>query len=184
MIKQVIATTIATAVLLSPIVINARSIDDYGRNLQSHENLGGHTKARHVSKSYTWLRNRCKSQRYLATASSFTSLRNAESILADMVKDNRSLIQNYASGRSSTNEMNEKERWWERPWGYGRAINCKLVGKKRTFYIRNPRKPWKKIPITVELDKMSYMPTAKGVLRRKSTAAGNWYLLTSYPSLF
>ena len=51
MMKQLIVSVGATAVLLSPIA-SARSIDDYGRNLQSHEELGGHTKERHVSKSY------------------------------------------------------------------------------------------------------------------------------------
>ncbi len=181
MIKQAItySVRVISFALLAP-NINAESIDDYGRNLQSHENLGGHTIAKHVSKSETWLRNRCKSEKYLITASTFSSLSDAESILADMIKDNRSLVQDYASGRNSNGAISEQESWWERPLGYGSAINCKLLNKKKTYTI-NLR--GKKIPITVELDDINYLPSATGVLRKKSTASGGWFLLTSYPSL-
>lgn len=179
MLKQAIIYATLSCAFLTP-NSNARSIDDYERNLQSHENAGGHTIAKHISKSDAWLRNRCKNEKFLMTASTFSSLSSGESILADMIKDNRSLVQDYASGRRSNSEISAQESWWERPLGYGSAINCKLLNKTKTYYI-NLR--GKRIPITIELDDINYMPSAKGVLRKKSTVSGGWYLLTSYPSL-
>jgi len=158
----------------------AGSIDDYGRNIKSHDREGGHIKARHIGKSYNYLRKRCGTKRW-GEMSTFLNTSDAEDQLHSLIKDHRSYISSYAKGWHNSKTMNNNQynfRFSSR----GKSISCSKKGKTKikTIYIPTPRKIIK-YKYKVYLDENSYLTRVKGVLRRKSSAAGGWHLITAYP---
>lgn len=142
---------------------NARPVDNFGRNLRAHEGRRlGHTIKKHVAKRYTWLRGRCKRDRIIrnkGVASSYRTLSDAEDIIYHLVMDNRNEIQRYLDGSLSSLGVplviEDKESWIDRPLGYGRGIDCALLGKTRV--IRFGR-----IPVRLKLDQYSFMSITRG----------------------
>ena len=133
---------ILSIVLLS--FANAGSIDEYGRNLMSHERDGGHTILKHVGKTHEYLRERCtEGGKFYA---SFVYYRDAEKTLQNMIASpiNRANINLYqrGGGRGASGILHDGRivrgyrGWWShffRPWsGKGRGIDCSKLGKVKT----------------------------------------------------
>lgn len=58
---------------------------------------GGHTLQKHVGKTEAQLRERLLRERHLGSASTFTDLRTAETVISDMLSANRSRIKSWSS---------------------------------------------------------------------------------------
>ena len=71
------------------------------RNLQSHDEAGGHTQERHVGKSAEWLRQRIRSNPNMEEASSFYDYESANLTQARFVKQNKKEIDNWLADKSS-----------------------------------------------------------------------------------
>lgn len=168
--------------LFISISVNALPVDEHGRTLLNHEAQGGHTIRRHVSKSLTWLRNRCRTDRSVkrSYATSYYYRGEAEDIIADMIKDNRSKVNVFINGFKKRETLLEKESWWERPWGYGHGIDCRKVGKTKKVTIRFRGRP---ITFSYPIDVVN-TKSARTILNKSTRATGGWHILTSYPTKF
>lgn len=154
----------------------AQPVDDYGRDLNAHERLGGHTVAKHVGKGYQYLRNRCSSERGARKMTSYRSKSQAEGVIADMIKDNKSRIDNFNSGKINIYEQNG---WWYDYWyGYGYGINCTKLNKTKRVCARSNRRGRCLSYKTVKIDEIKKLYSAQSTLKKNSS---NWYILTSYP---
>ena len=68
------------------------------RNLQDHEEYGGHTIERHVRKSDAWLRNRLTTDPNIPAASTFRNESIANRTNGQFVKQNKDAINEWLKG--------------------------------------------------------------------------------------
>jgi hypothetical protein len=73
--------------------------------LAEQEAIGGHTIARHVARTEEQLQARLVAQPGIKAASSFTSLRVAETVVSDAVRVNAAQIRAWASAASATRPL-------------------------------------------------------------------------------
>lgn len=175
------------ALLISSSAV-AYSIDEYGRNIWSHDNIyGGHTTSRHIGKSFSYLRGRCNGRKINKFFSTYPSTATAEGTLYKMINANRFNREQinqfqYMKGQGVRSEISGTiyrayRRWWS--WrtkyrtAYGQGIDCSRLNevvKKRHWFWTYYKK----------MDEYNYLTKAKAILRF-NTAYDTWYILTSYP---
>jgi hypothetical protein len=172
---------LASSSLLISISVSALPVDEHGRTLLEHEAQGGHTIKRHVAKSLSWLRNRCRTDRAVkrSYATSYSDRADAEDIISDMIKDNRGKVNAFIKYSRSTSVIHANESLFERPFGYGNGINCRKVGKTKKISFVFRGRPF---PFNIPLDVVPRTKAARTVLKKSSRATGGWHILTSYPT--
>jgi hypothetical protein len=125
------------------------------RDLESHENEGGHTEERHVGKSENWLRNRLQNEPDLKMASSFRNETIANRTQGKFVKQFREEIEVWLNSKQG--------KPFARDFNMGELVGI-VVERGRNGALQ---------PV-VETTRVRL------VLVRDSSAQG-WHILTSFP---
>lgn len=177
-------------------------LDEYGRYLEDHEDLGGHTVAKHVAKSFGELRGRCSEveakNRYKDNFKiTYTTFNQAKWSTRKLIKANREVINDFKASVKNGILINAKyvvnvQRKYKysniytgssyrRYYLYlnGRGINCNLnflnkVEHKIDYSSGRP------VYETIYKDQYTRLSNATAILKKKD---GKWYILTSYPSI-
>lgn len=135
-------------------LLGAPANANYGQTLQWHENLGGHTIARHAGKTRSWLLNRCATTPGLAEASSWSSVTAGQSLVNSTLAANRSRIESW--------KQTTEPRLILRQWSSSNSPNG--------IHVRCP-------------STVNSAPTRRVVvLARSSASPSGWFVLTSYPA--
>jgi hypothetical protein len=122
------------------------------RNLNDHENSGGHSIDRHVGKSPNWLKRRLENNLGMETASTFNSDVAANRTQGRLVKRHKATIEEWLN--------NSEDRQLEIDIDMEQPIGTTLNREDST-------------PMSTS--------KARFVIRRDSTSEQGWYIHTSYP---
>lgn len=124
------------------------------RDIQSHENLGGHTDERHISKSKNWLKQRLNSEPEIESASSFYNENYANLTQGKFVKQFRKEIEAWLTS------------------GEGRFVKVIEMDQSIGIVVARSKKG----------DPLPAVTTKKArlVLVRDNSSQG-WHILTSFP---
>jgi Bacterial CdiA-CT RNAse A domain len=130
------------------IVLEAPAID-----LAEEEAAGGHTITKHVGQTEAQLRVRLIKEPGIPAASSFKSIREAESVISDALRSNENLIRGWANGQATKGKL-IFDYQAIRTIGYG---------------------------VVRDTGAMTQMSKITIVLRRTNIAGKAYFILTSYP---
>lgn len=127
---------------------------DFNQTLQWHETRGGHTIARHVGKSSSFLIERCRSEPSLRETSSWSSLTSGQNLVNSVLAAHRTTIANWMQRPNEPTTV--LRRWVASDAPNGIHVRC---------------------PSTVNSAPRSRVV----VLQKTNQSPSGWIVLTSYP---
>jgi hypothetical protein len=131
-------------------------LETWNRDLSQDERRGGHTIARHVGKTDEQLRDRLRRERRLSTASSYTDLVTAERVVGEALQDGRARIERWQARKGSRPNLALDYQ------GHPGTV----IGRALRRGAREPQSCEHAV-----------------VVLRWDAAAGDYYVLTSYPEI-
>ncbi len=179
-------------------------LDEYKRYLSDHEDLGGHTIAKHVGVDFAQLRMLCSEvrsdkRRDDVFKTSYTTFNQAKWSIRKLVMINRKVIDRFKISPEKGINIDAKHvvnvqrvvkyrkvgsflggfMRKEYFYLYGRGINCNLdvFRKYETGVDYSSGRP---VYRTIYRDQYSRVRDARAALRKKD---GRWYIVTSFPLL-